>query len=83
MMRRAYAAIGLIIFLCAFAAQPWPSSPGTQPPNQATQTSQKAADPNDPIARIKEEGLQRSHVMETLSYLSDVIGPFGSPARPT
>src|SRR4030095_4364480 len=38
-------------------------------------------DPNDPIVRIKEEGLKRSHVMETLSYLSDVIGPrlTGSP----
>src|SRR5882762_8370971 len=31
-------------------------------------------DPNDPIERIKDEGLNRSHVMETLSYLSDVIG---------
>ncbi|HZH29418.1 MAG TPA: M20/M25/M40 family metallo-hydrolase [Pyrinomonadaceae bacterium] len=32
-------------------------------------------DPNDPIARIKDEGLNRSQVMQTLSYLSDVIGP--------
>ncbi|PWT88197.1 MAG: peptidase M28 [Blastocatellia bacterium] len=40
-----------------------------------------AADSNDAIARIKEEGLKRSQVMETLSYLSDVIGPrlTGSP----
>ena len=29
----------------------------------------------DPIARIRDEGLNRSQVMETLSYLSDVIGP--------
>jgi carboxypeptidase Q len=36
---------------------------------------QPAADPNDPIARIKEEGMNRSQVMQTLSYLSDVIGP--------
>ena len=36
---------------------------------------------NDPIARIREEGLEHSHVMETLSYLTDVIGPrlTGSP----
>jgi hypothetical protein len=38
---------------------------------------------NDPstIARIREEGLQRSQVMDTLSYLTDVIGPrlTGSP----
>ena len=35
----------------------------------------------DPIARIREEGLDRSKVMETLSYLTEVIGPrlTGSP----
>ena len=34
-----------------------------------------------PIAQIREEGLQRSQVMETLEYLTDVIGPrlTGSP----
>lgn len=30
---------------------------------------------NDPIARIKDEGMNRSQVMATLSYLTDVIGP--------
>ncbi|HYR76896.1 MAG TPA: M20/M25/M40 family metallo-hydrolase [Pyrinomonadaceae bacterium] len=34
-----------------------------------------ALDPNDPIERIKDEGMKRSQVMQTLSYLSDVIGP--------
>ncbi|MEP6743206.1 MAG: M20/M25/M40 family metallo-hydrolase [bacterium] len=34
-----------------------------------------AKDPNDPIERIKDEGLNRSQFMQTLSYLSDVIGP--------
>lgn len=40
-----------------------------------------AKDPNDPIERIKDEGLNHSQVMQTLSYLSDVIGPrlTGSP----
>jgi hypothetical protein len=35
----------------------------------------------DPIARIREEGLSHSQVMQTLSYLTDVIGPrlTGSP----
>jgi hypothetical protein len=35
----------------------------------------------DPIARIRDEGLNRSQVMKTLSYLADVIGPrlTGSP----
>jgi carboxypeptidase Q len=38
-------------------------------------------DRNDPIVRIREEGLKRSQVMQTLSYLTDVIGPrlTGSP----
>jgi len=36
---------------------------------------QPAADPNDPIAKIRDEGMNRSQVMQTLSYLSDVIGP--------
>ena len=39
------------------------------------QTPAPAPDPNDPIQRIKEEGMKRSQVMQTLSYLSDVIGP--------
>jgi hypothetical protein len=43
---------------------------------------QATVDPNDPIAKIKDEGMNRSQVMQTLSYLSDVIGPrlTGSPA---
>jgi len=51
----------------------------TQIANQSSQAT--APDPNDPIVRIREEGLTRSHVLETLSYLSDVIGPrlTGSP----
>jgi len=36
---------------------------------------QPAPDPSDPIAKIRDEGLNRSQVMQTLSYLSDVIGP--------
>ncbi len=38
--------------------------------------------PSDVIDKIKEEGTQRSQVMQTLSYLTDVIGPrlTGSPS---
>ncbi|MDX2032862.1 MAG: M20/M25/M40 family metallo-hydrolase [Blastocatellia bacterium] len=48
------------------------------------QQAQPAAPPknaNDPIERIKDEGMNRSQVMKTLSYLTDVIGPrlTGSP----
>ena len=35
-------------------------------------TSNRAT--NDPIARIRDEGLNHSQVMDTLSYLTDVIG---------
>jgi carboxypeptidase Q len=49
--------------------------PADRPP------SRRGAGTNDPIARIRDEGLNRSQVMETLSYLTDVIGPrlTGSP----
>jgi hypothetical protein len=45
------------------------------------QQQQPKKDPNDPIERIKDEGMNRSQVMQTLSYLTDVIGPrlTGSP----
>ncbi len=41
----------------------------------AQQPQQPQLDPNDPIAKIRDEGMNRSQVMQTLSYLSDVIGP--------
>lgn len=34
-----------------------------------------AQTPEDPIAKIRDEGMNRSQVMTTLSYLTDVIGP--------
>src|SRR5437867_8104495 len=44
-------------------------------------SSSRRLNTNDPIARIRDEGLNHSEVMQTLSYLSDVIGPrlTGSP----
>src|SRR5207237_7445060 len=39
----------------------------------AQQPQQPAEDPM--ITRIKDEGMNRSQVMQTLSYLADVIGP--------
>lgn len=65
MIRRQFAAT---LLLCALLAPyaVFGQQPGAQQP---------AADPNDPIVRIKDEGMNRSQVMQTLSYLSDVIGP--------
>src|SRR5206468_9904207 len=66
MSRRQFAALVLLFALLApYAAF------GQQP--QGPQ--QPAPDPNDPIVRIKDEGMNRSQVMQTLSYLADVIGP--------
>src|SRR6184192_876297 len=65
MIRRQFAALLLLFALLvptvALAQQP--------------QTQQPQLDPNDPIAKIRDEGLNRSQAMQTLSYLSDVIGP--------
>jgi len=67
----------VLLFVCfvlpslTFAQQPTPSP---TPANASVQVGQ-VKDPNDPIERIKDEGLNRSQVMQTLSYLSDVIGP--------
>ncbi len=49
--------------------------------NVADRPARQRAGTNDPIARIRDEGLNRSQVMETMSYLTDVIGPrlTGSP----
>ena len=64
MILRRYAAVVLLLIFIA--------SPSTL---LAQQTPAPAPDPNDPIQRIKDEGMNRSQVMQTLSYLSDVIGP--------
>src|SRR6476619_5282218 len=65
MIVRRYAAIVLLVIFVM--------SPASLLAQTAAQAP--APDPNDPIVRIKDEGLNRSQVMQTLSYLSDVIGP--------
>ena len=48
----------------------------TPPPaTEAPKAEPAKAAPVDPIDRIKEEALNKSQVMATLSYLTDVIGP--------
>jgi hypothetical protein len=60
------------------APSPSPAKTEAKPAEKEKAASKK---PADPIDRIKEEGLKRSQVMETLSHLTDVIGPrlTGSP----
>ena len=64
MMLRRYTAVVLLLLFLA--------SPATL--LAQTQTA-PTPDPNDPIQKIKDEGMNRSQVMQTMSYLSDVIGP--------
>lgn len=57
-------------------------APAASPNTPATRaTARRAGDAGDAIARIRDEGLNRSQVMQTASYLCDVIGPrlTGSP----
>ena len=71
-IRRCSAVFLLLIFIASPVALL--SQTTTQPPaGQTAQPSVKNAD--DPIERIKDEGMNRSQVMQTLSYLTDVIGP--------
>ncbi|HEX8128412.1 MAG TPA: M20/M25/M40 family metallo-hydrolase, partial [Pyrinomonadaceae bacterium] len=63
-----------LLLACSVLANSLPviaQQPAATPASAAARTP----DPNDPIARIKDEGMNRSQVMQTLSYLSDVIGP--------
>jgi hypothetical protein len=81
MLRRNATFVLLFIFLVspsATFAQQTPAATAA-PSSAAAATTQQsttpAKDPNDPLERIKDEGMNRSQVMQTLSYLSDVIGP--------
>src|ERR1700687_905282 len=82
MMLRRYVAVGLLLFSLiapgsTFARRPAVKRPGrsTLAPQQPSPQPTPTPDPNDAIVRIRDEGMNRSQVMETLSYLSDVIGP--------
>jgi len=74
------AALALAGFVALAPAQAQQSAPRAE--SAATfLPAFKPTNTNDPIERIKDEGLNRSQVMQTLSYLTDVIGPrlTGSP----
>src|SRR6185295_5265047 len=67
-LRRCSAVVLLLIFVASpvtILAQN-PAGAGSQQPQP---------DPNDPIQKIRDEGMNRSQDMQTLSYLTDVIGP--------
>jgi carboxypeptidase Q len=70
MLRRYTAVVLLMLFVSPVVSLAQQPVTATAQPATTTVT---AAD--DPIARIKDEGMNRSQVMQTLSYLTDVIGP--------
>ncbi len=74
------AGTSLLPVLALHAQQP-PPLPTTSQPAEKTAEKTATTASSDPIDRIKEEGLQRSQVMATMGYLTDVIGPrlTGSP----
>lgn len=67
------AGLGCALFATTVPSAAAPATNAVPPLNQSGA--------GDPIARIRDEGMNRSEVMKTLSYLTDVIGPrlTGSP----
>jgi hypothetical protein len=73
------ALVALLVFSGMNPAVAQPDS-GSNRTNRFNRTSTSSGT-NDPIARIIDEGMNRSQAMTNLSYLTDVIGPrlTGSP----
>jgi hypothetical protein len=73
-----FLALALSLTLAASAQTPPPAAAPAAP---AAPAASPTTDKDDPVARIRDEGLNRSQVMATLGYLTDVIGPrvTGSP----
>ena len=64
-----------LLLACSVLANSFPVAAQQQQGQQQGRGTAAAPDPNDPIARIRDEGMNRSQVMQTLTYLTDVIGP--------
>ncbi len=75
------AAAAMLPALALRAQQVAPTAPAQPAAKKADAKAASTTTTTNPIDRIKEEGLKRSQVMATLSYLTDVIGPrlTGSP----
>ena len=68
------------LLLCQLLSVGLPARAQQQPtptplPGVQTQPARPALDPNDPVAKIMDEGMNRSQVTQILSHLTDVIGP--------
>lgn len=74
----------LLSFVAPFfatAQTPPPAAAAAPASASSAPAATPAPAPNDPVARIRDEGLNRSQVMKTLSHLTDITGPrlTGSP----
>ena len=72
--------LALIFFSFASAVHAQPAATADGPETKPA-VAVAAAPLTDPVARIRDEGLNRSEVMATLSHLTDIVGPrlTGSP----
>jgi hypothetical protein len=79
-MRRLRVAAALFTILAATASAQRPAPPAKAPVGVATQAGEKID--YQVLTRIRDEGLNRSQVMDTVSWLADVYGPrmTGSPS---
>ncbi len=73
--RNAAALLCALLLLSPLPARARQTPPALGAPAQTPRTTPPTPDPNDPVWRIRDEGLNRSQVMETINYLTNVIGP--------
>ncbi|HEX8190104.1 MAG TPA: hypothetical protein VF586_17235, partial [Pyrinomonadaceae bacterium] len=78
--RNAAALLCALLLFSNLPARARQTPPAQNTPAQPTRP-QPTPDPNDPVQRIRDEGLNRSQVMQILNHLTNVIGPrlTGSP----
>ena len=74
-------ALGFAHFACTNNGHATNDAATTQPRAMAAAADVPTTQPDEAIARIRDEGLNRSQAMDTLDYLCNVIGPrlTGSP----
>ncbi|MDT5272006.1 MAG: carboxypeptidase [Acidobacteriota bacterium] len=72
--RRNAALLCALLLFSNLPTQAWQTPPAQSAPVQGARPT-PTPDPNDPVQRIRDEGLNRSQVMQTLNHLTNVIGP--------
>jgi carboxypeptidase Q len=73
--RNAAALLCALLLFSNLPAQARQTTPAAQSTPAQASRPQPTPDPNDPVQRIRDEGLNRSQVMQILNHLTNVIGP--------